>query len=346
MFNKDPPDVPIVVHVNYFILGLVRINHGGANNFHVDFYFDAYWKDERCIGRKEDDIDWTKNWQPGIEITNAQSSTEREFENYMLDSETGDITYQTRFKAKCAANHMDLSEFPFDTQVLDIIFETSSFTSDQVELRMKRGTGNHVESKLVAPGGLAEWELLALRELERDSILEFDGSTYSTVEVHIVVKRLAGFYLKKIVTTICLIVGMSWSVFFMDPADIGDRVGISATMSLTTIAFNFVVNESLPRVNYYTTMDKYLTFCFVVVVFTVLENVLVYKLNQYDGVWKERAAAVDTSSFIAAVLLTTFATLWFLSNHLTAKNIEDPSADRGYRDRRFGSTCNKNKKND
>ena len=322
--RPDPSGIPTLVHINYFILGLTDVLKGGENTFNVDFYFDTEWTDERLIGRKEQDLEWNKIWQPDVEITNAQSC-DKDFENYILDSATGNITYQTRFKATCTSNHMNLQEFPFDIQVLDVNFETSSHTKDEVDLRMKRNTGSNVESKLTNEGGLAEWEFTSLREVEHDRMLEFDQSMYSTVEIQIVVQRLSGYYVKKIVVTILLIVAMSFSVFWMKPDDVGDRVGISATMSLTTIAFNFEIQGSLPRVNYLTHMDKFLTFCFGLVITTVLENVLVYEMDKKG--YSDTAKVVDLYSFFGAVSFLAMATLWFLTRSSSWRDIADKNKD-------------------
>ena len=177
-----------------------------------------------------------------------------------------------------------------------------------------------------------------MREVEKNNVLEFDHSTYSGMEVQMVVKRLSGFYIKKIMVTCLLINSMSWSIYWIDPAEVGstirfsfctlslclflslslslfvtfslplflsfslslskymfiscllalcatfphshstpplpntqtyihtyahmhthdqvgDRIGVSTTLALTVIAFQFAVAEALPRVSYMTVMD-------------------------------------------------------------------------------------------
>ena len=42
--------------------------------------------------------------------------------------------------------------------------------------------------------------------------LEFDDSQYSNLEVQVVVRRHSGYYVKKIMLTVLLIVGMSLSL--------------------------------------------------------------------------------------------------------------------------------------
>ena len=72
-----------------------------------------------------------------------------------------------------------------------------------------------------------------MREVEKNNVLEFDHSTYSGMEVQMVVKRLSGFYIKKIMVTCLLINSMSWSIYWIDPAEVGSTIRFSfCTLSL------------------------------------------------------------------------------------------------------------------
>ena len=104
---------------------------------------------------------------------------------------------------------------------------------------------------------------------------------------------------------------MSWSCYWIDPLEVGDRIGISTTLALTVIAFNFCVNDALPRISYMTYMDTYLTFMFVSVVFTVFENVAVYRIAQQPN-GTAVAEIVDLGSFGLAVLATVASTVCFM----------------------------------
>ena len=91
---------------------------------------DMHWNDERLIGESEDEVEWDDVWKPGIEITNSIEA-KTEFENFLLDDETGRVTYQTRYRAKLIASFMNLRAFPFDAQVLNISFESGAHAADE-----------------------------------------------------------------------------------------------------------------------------------------------------------------------------------------------------------------------
>jgi cadmium resistance protein CadD (predicted permease) len=48
-------------------------------------------------------------------------------------------------------------------------------------------------------------------------------------------------------------------VFWIDPAQFGPQIGMSATSMLTLIAFQFAMTSILPRLSYFTIMDKFIT---------------------------------------------------------------------------------------
>ena len=342
-----PEGTKTLVELNYFILALSDIVKGGEQTFSVDFYLDMHWTDERLIGESEDEVEWDEVWKPGIEITNSIEA-KTEFENFLLDDETGRVTYQTRYRAKLIASFMNLRAFPFDAQVLNISFESGAHAADEVELQMLRTAGSNVASRLVQEGGLAEWGFASLREVERVNTLEFDDSQYSNLEVQVVVRRHSGYYVKKIMLTVLLIVGMSWSVLWIDPTEVADRIAISTTLGLTAIAFNFVVNDALPKIPYFTSMDYYLTLSFFAIVFTVLENVVSFYISQ-GGVGHDAAAAMaaakdlDFISFVASAGVMALLTAWFLSHLLWEKcadtnkdGIVDAAEVIAYQERVFG----------
>ena len=72
---------------------------------------------------------------------------------------------------------------------------------------------------------------------------------------------------------------MSWIVFWMDPRDTGDRVGLAITTVLTIMFLLGSVNMSLPRVSYPKAIDWYLIGSFLFVFLVLVECILVYILR-------------------------------------------------------------------
>ena len=311
LLERPPPTgTPTVVEVNYYILQLGDIVKGGDQTFSIDFYVNLRWRDPRLVSTPPDSVDWSAVWTPEIEMTNAVEST-CEFDNYILEPR-GTVVSERRYRAKLSASAINLRDFPFDSQLLNVSIEPGVARKDEVILQMQRSQCGDagVAPALLSDSGMTEWQLDRLRDVESINTIDFDGTQYSHVELQVVVRRKYGYYVKKITLIVLLVVSMSWSVFFIDAAEVADRIGISTTLGLTAVAFNLVASDALPRVTYMTRMDSYLTTCFVAIVFTVFENVAVYLVDKYEG--HDVAAAVDLYTLYVVVTAQLGATVWFL----------------------------------
>jgi hypothetical protein len=84
---------------------------------------------------------------------------------------------------------------------------------------------------------------------------------------------------------------MSWSVFWIDPADGGTQIGVATTTMLTLIAFRFAIDNSLPRISYLTRLDEFVM-ASTVLVFLILFEVIITSRLAKTGL-HERALKID-----------------------------------------------------
>ena len=103
--------------------------------------------------------------------------------------------------------------------------------------------------------------------------------TYSVLIISFYFKRRLGYYIIQVFFPDTLVVVMSWIVFWMDPRDTGDRVGLAITTVLTIMFLLGSVNMSLPRVSYPKAIDWYLIGSFLFVFLVLVECILVYILR-------------------------------------------------------------------
>ena len=79
------------------------------------------------------------------------------------------------------------------------------------------------------------------------------------------VQRQPGFYVGSIIIPMVLIIICCYSSLVVPAGDIADRLSVSITLMLATVAFKFVTSTILPPVSYLTWMDKVCAiyiFCF------------------------------------------------------------------------------------
>ena len=86
------------------------------------------------------------------------------------------------------------------------------------------------------------------------------------------VQRYPGYYIGNIVIPLILIILCCFASLVIPAEDIADRLSVTITLMLATVAFRFVLTSLLPPVPYLTWMDYYITFSFVVVAAFIAEN--------------------------------------------------------------------------
>jgi hypothetical protein len=99
--------------------------------------------------------------------------------------------------------------------------------------------------------------------------IEATGKDASAYDLVISANRQRQFYVWKIIVPLCLIVFMSWTVFWINPAQFGPQIGLSATSMLTLIAFQFASTSMVPKLGYFTILDE-LTIGSTIIVFLAL----------------------------------------------------------------------------
>ena len=102
---------------------------------------------------------------------------------------------------------------------------------------------------------------------------------YSLLTISFHFKRRLGYYFIQVFFPGTLVVVMSWTVFWLDPRDMSDRVGLGITTVLTIMFLLGSVNTSQPRVSYLKAIDWYLLGSFLFVFLVLVECILVYILR-------------------------------------------------------------------
>ena len=121
------------------------------------------------------------------------------------------------------------------------------------------------------------------------------------------VQRYPGFYVGSIIVPMVLIIVCCYSSLAVPPSDIADRLSVSITLMLATVAFKFVTSTILPPVSYLTWMDKYMTLMFSVVGFFVFDNAIAGYLGNFTAAFDYIFAIVIAAILIIATGFMIFA---------------------------------------
>merc|ERR1711871_1885688 len=92
------------------------------------------------------------------------------------------------------------------------------------------------------------------------------------LNVKIMLQRNITYYMWNVVLIESCLVAASLSVMLLLPEDFSDRMAISLTLLLTTVAFKQVVSGYLPSISYLTILDKYIIGGFLMQILVVAQS--------------------------------------------------------------------------
>jgi len=269
--RPDPSGKPTQVGVGMVFVQILSINDVDET-FEADVFYLRYWNDPRLADPARGKsyalcrLPIDGFWMPALEIRNLRESTERGGSYALVDAE-GNVLLVERLTL-ILSNPMDLSDFPFDRQKLHIQLEPL-FSSDK-EIRLYP-----LEKYIQKVSGLYVngWELGEPVANVSTEYAQLRGMNYSSMDINIQVAREKGFFLRKLIVPLGLIVFMSWTIFWVNPEQTAPQLGLGATSMLTIIAYQFALANMLPRISYQTRADSFILWSLVLVFMALAEAV-------------------------------------------------------------------------
>lgn len=115
------------------------------------------------------------------------------------------------------------------------------------------------------------------------------------IRFEIMLERRPGYYVTNVAIPAAIITYLCF-ISYTTRADgtlveTGDRLQIVLTLLLTAVTFKNQVASLIPRISYFTTLDKYVFFCFIIACVVVLENALFPVVAKYfseENNWQEK----------------------------------------------------------
>jgi hypothetical protein len=268
--RPDPPGTPTEVGIGLGLTDLSAINDVNQT-ITLEALFTMQWTDQRLGEMAGCRYDIAAIWTPDIQLLNSATIQSRQPPQLRIDTD-GNVTLSVRYKATIASN-ANIAEFPFDDRI--ILLQLASLRYDKTELAIRiveEWTGRLPE--LTIPDWTIGEPTVSLKELDLSRI----ERTLPVFEFRIPASRLADYYVYKFVFPLALIVMMSWAVFWVDPQNLGPQLSLAGTSMLTLIAYQFTVNDLLPKVGYLTSMDQYVLSSSLLVFLALVEALVTGRL--------------------------------------------------------------------
>jgi hypothetical protein len=159
---------------------------------------------------------------------------------------------------------------------LEAVFEVLGFDHREVVLQADRET---TADALWVP----QWNITGFDLSTQDRAASYAGrrGVVSMFVVGVEVQRASLYIGRLVILPLIVIVLLTFSVFWMDRASLGDRISVSFIGILTAVAYQVVMNDIMPRIGYVTWIDGFLNLSFLLMVGTVIINLVVGGLDQH-----------------------------------------------------------------
>jgi len=294
----EPPASPTVVDIAMFV---TEINNIDVINDRASFsgYADFSWCDPRqAFDAAEAGVEkkiffgdsalarFGVAWQPDLRIANGAGAV-RVSKRVLTVRADGTTRIEGIFDSDIAVDY-DLRRFPLDRQVIPIQIESFTWNADRMKMRAKNERIGFDEAITIP-----EWRITGIESRVETATQIHDERPFTRFLVELHVARESGFYVYKVALPLCLIVALSWAVFWMKDEPFAGRTRVSLTGVLTIVAYQFAIGNTLPRVPYLTLMDELMIAAFTLIAVTVLENLLVAHYRESNPA---RALRIDRTS--------------------------------------------------
>ena len=288
--RPDPSGPATVVSLGMRVVDLLEINDVNQT-ISVDIAFRMSWTDDRLAGWEGCKLSVNDIWFPNLIMKNSGRMFERWPSNVSV-GKGGQVTYMQRVSGTFASYHT-LASFPFDTQIIKLQFYPLDWSIGKLVFQVDESfTG--ISTLL----NISDWQINGVEAVLTEGDIDAFDQTRAGFELDISAQRHLSFYVWKILFPIALIVIMSWSVFWIDPAQFGTQIGLSATSVLTMVAFIFATTNMLPRLGYFTLLDRYIAWATVFVFAALLVSLITgYLCSRNQAVLAHRVDLVSRFAF-------------------------------------------------
>ena len=253
------------------------------------------WHDPSLAHEGLDSIskDLNEVWHPRVQILNQQRLVNT-FPQSVEIHPDGEVIYRQRVWGNFS-QPLELSEFPFDTQRLEITLANLSFGSQKIRLKPSPDSG--IAENLSIP----DWEIMQWDFAAEDLELDNESSLIPGMVFSLEAKRYTNYFRFKVILPLILIVMMSWLVFWIDPSLISSQISVAVTAMLTMIAYRFALAGMLPRLPFLTTLDFFVMASTIMVFLSMVEVVYTAYLSTDNRL--EKARVIDRKARWIAPLI-------------------------------------------
>ena len=153
-------------------------------------------------------------------------------------------------------NKFNLRAFPFDRQKISLELIDGKYNLDKRNIFVSERAHIFL-NEYVKKNEILGWDLIGyeLNPFQYQSPFNMKGDFSDGLRLDFIIERKHGYYVFKVIVPIVLILLICWGSVWIEPKEIESRLTITIVCLLSLIAYNFVIDSEMPKLEYLTVMD-------------------------------------------------------------------------------------------
>lgn len=210
--------------------------------------------------------------------------TDNNFDWDLTDFDNGKWSYalnniDLNFRSKSVyhiKNDFNLQNFPFDKQKIEILLRQDEHDIESYRSLVSTWTLDKA-MKFKSENNIEGWNII---DLDMDYFIKEDElkkRSFDGFKLTYEIERKSNYYIYKIIVPIFLILIVCWSAVWITPKELESRLTVTIVCLLSLIAYNFVIDKDLPKLEYFTIMDYLILISYVYAAIPTFASVIIFQ---------------------------------------------------------------------
>ena len=251
-------------------------------------------------------------WHPSIDMKNiVEESNDEVRDDYIIEFYPKEdekdakvwITYQWEGNSVLFSD-FNFKAFPFDSQILslDIVNERGDYPL-QIEQLYK----TFKKINLQKFTGIPDWTIVEKSLQPKHYFSDYFEDIQAMYSIEFRIERNYFYYIYKIIIPILIILIIAWSALWIKPSELESRLTVTIVCLLSLIAYNYIYDKDLPKLDYLTLMDYIILLSYLFAAVPTILSVISYsihrKTNEDTVSVDEKAKIYGPALFFGSILI-------------------------------------------
>ena len=178
-------------------------------------------------------------------------------------------------------------------------------------------------NKYVKKNEILGWDVIGyeLNPFQYQNPFHMENEFSDGLRLDFFIERKHGYYVFKVIVPIILILLICWGSVWIDPKEIESRLTITIVCLLSLIAYNFVIDSEMPKLEYLTVMDWIILISYIYATIPNFLSIASFRLQKTNLAACERIETYSRRYGILSYIVIIFVIvetkcISFLSNRL------------------------------